>query len=208
MINRNYYQYLMAIAIALSLQPSIRAQSDASLGNIRERLSSPWARAVLSRTLESTTQVNAIEFSPNGEILASVGASQITLWDTARGEINRVLSGHYASEIKLEIAPTAIAFSPDSQYLATSTWSQGLLNPDRAIKVRHVTTGEEVFSIEDKAGCRQILFAPAGDVLYGACETGITAWSFPAGKERSLVSIPNIPSKRSPLVPMAALLLR
>ena len=185
MINHSYLKYLTAIAIAFSFQSSIRAQdkTDASFDNIKERLSSPWENAVLSRSLESTTQVNAIEFSPDGKMLASVGASQITLWDVDSGEIQRVLSGHYASEIKMEIAPTAIAFSPDSQFLATSTWSQGLLSPDRAIKVRNVTTGEEVLSLGDGGGCRQILFAPSGNILYGACETGVTAWSFPTGEK-------------------------
>ena len=185
MINHNCLKYFTAIAIALSLQLSIRAQdkTDASLDNIKERLSSPWEKAVLSRSLESTTQVNAIEFSPDGKMLASVGASQITLWDVDRGEIQRVLSGHYASNIKLEIAPTAIAFSPNSQFLATSTWSQGLLKPDRAIKVRNVATGEEVLSLGDGGGCRQILFDPSGDVIYAACETGVTAWSFPIGEK-------------------------
>ena len=185
MVNHNCLKYFTAIAIALSLQSSIRAQdkTDTSLDNIRERLSSPWEKAVLSRSLESTTQVDAIEFSPDGRILASVGASQITLWDVASGEIQRVLSGHYASEIKLDIAPTAIAFSPNSQFLATSTWSQGLLKPDRAIKVRDVATGAEVLSLSDRGGCRQILFDPSGNILYGACETGVTAWSFPAGEK-------------------------
>ena len=180
----NYIKYFTAIAIAFSLQSSIRAQNktDDSL-DVRERLSSPWEKAVLSRSLESTTQVNALQFSPDGKILASVGASQITLWDVASGEIQRILSGHYASEIKLDIAPTAIAFSPDSRFLATSTWSQGLLSPDQAIKVRDVITGEEVFSLEDRAGCRQIMFAPSGDVIYAACKTGVTAWSFPTGQK-------------------------
>ena len=185
MINRNYFKYFTAIAIALSLQSSIRAQdkTDTSFDNIRERLSSPWEKAVLSGSLESTTQVDAIEFSPNGRILASVGASQITLWDVDSGEIQRVLSGHYASEIKLDIAPTAIAFSPNSQFLATSTWSQGLLKPDRAIKVRDVATGKEVLSLSNRGGCRQILFNPSGNILYGACKTGVTAWSFPKGEK-------------------------
>ncbi|MEL6496349.1 MAG: hypothetical protein AAFQ41_14685 [Cyanobacteria bacterium J06623_7] len=183
--NRNYCQYLVAIAIALSLQLAVRGQKqpETAVDNIRERLSSPWENAVLSQSLASATAVNAIEFSPDGTILASVGASQITLWDVASGEIQRVLSGHYASDINLEIAPTAIAFSPDSQYLASSTWSQGLLNPERAIKVRDLATGADILSLTDIPGCRQILFAPTGDRIYGACETGITVWSFPTGEK-------------------------
>ena len=44
-------------------------------------------------------------------------------------------------------------------------------------------SGEEVLSLGDGGGCRQILFAPSGDVIYAACETGVTAWSFPTGEK-------------------------
>jgi WD40 repeat protein len=184
----NLIKYLTAIAIVISLQPDLAAQTSAEsrkgvLGDIREQLTSEWETAVLSRSLESTTPVNAIKFSPNGQLLASVGASQITLWNVNSGEILRVLPGHYAGDIGLEIAPTAIAFSPDSGFLATSTWSQGLLRPDSAIIVRDVTTGEVVLNLAESTGCRQILFDVTGKTIYGACDAGITAWSFPDGEK-------------------------
>ena len=193
MINQNYLKYFTAIAIggslavgiAFSLQPSSEAQTkiNSSSDNIRQRLASEWENAVITRSLESATQINAIEFSPDGQLLASVGASQITLWNINSGEIQRVLPGHYASDIKLEIAPTEIAFSADSQYLATSTLSQGLLTPDRAVTVRDVATGEVVLEIADADGCRQIAFDVSGEFVYGACGFGVTAWNFPAGKK-------------------------
>lgn len=189
MSSRHYFiKYLTAIAIALSLQSSITAQTTeeslrGTLGDIREQLTSEWENAVLARSLESTTPVNAIKFSPNGQLLASVGASQITLWNVNNGEILRVLPGHYAEDIGLEIAPTAIAFSPDSRFLATATWSQGLLRPDQAIIVRDVKTGEVILNLGEAVGCRQILFDVAGKIIYGACEAGITAWSFPDGEK-------------------------
>jgi hypothetical protein len=186
---RHYLKYFTAIAIALSLQLSITAQTKTdeslggSLGNFRERLASDWENAFLAGSLESTTPINALEFSPDGQLLASVGASQITLWNVNSGAIQRVLPGHYASDIGLEIAPTAIAFSPNSRFLATSTWSQGLLRAERGIIVRDVTTGEVVLGLAESAGCRQILFDVSGKIIYGACGSGITAWSFPDGEK-------------------------
>ncbi|MEL6929978.1 MAG: hypothetical protein AAFO95_15245, partial [Cyanobacteria bacterium J06600_6] len=177
-------KYLTAISIALSLQSGIKAQSQTdSLGNLRQRLTSEWEGAVLTHSLASATEINAIEFSPNGKLLASVGASQISIWNVETGEIQRVLPGHYASEIKLEIAPTAIAFSPDSQYLASATWSQGLLSPDQSIVVRDLSTGKVKLKIADADGCRQIAFDPIGEMIYGACGFGVTAWSFPTGEK-------------------------
>ena len=184
---KHYLKSFTAIAIVLSLQSSIEAQTktNSSLDNIRERLASEWESAVLTRSLESATQINAIDFSPNGQLLASVGASQISIWNVDTKEVQRVLPGHYASEIKLEIAPTAIAFSPDSRFLATSTWSQGLLTADESILIRDVTTGETVLKIEDAVGCRQITFDPTGETIYAACDLGITAWSMTTGEKLS-----------------------
>lgn len=185
MSNQGYWKYFTAVAIALCLQSSIRAQltTETSLGNIRERLSSEWSSAVLTRSLESATAIDWIKFSPDGQLLATVGGSHITLWDLDQGEVQRVLPGHYASDTGLAIAPTAIAFSPDSRFLASSTWSQGLLSPDQAIVVRDVATGSEILTINDSDGCRQILFDVSGEIIYGACDFGITAWSFPEGKK-------------------------
>ncbi len=184
MNSERYLKYFTAIAIALSLQLSIKAQTKHnSLGNLRQQLSSAWENAVLVGSLESTTPVNALKFSPNGQLLASVGASQTTLWNMNTKAIQRILPGHYARDIGLEIAPTAIAFSPNSRFLATSTWSQGLLRADQAIMVRDVTTGEVVLNLDELDGCKQILFDGSGKIIYGACDAGITAWSFPDGKK-------------------------
>jgi WD40 repeat protein len=194
MQSSNYLKYFTAIAIALSLQLSIQAQTktDNSFDDPRQQSASAWEKAILTRSLESTTPVNAIKFSPDGQLLASVGASQITLWNINTGEIQRVLPGHYASDIKLEIAPTAIAFSPDSRFLATSTWSQGLLRPDQGIIVRDVTTGEVVLNLAESDGCRQVLYDISGEVIYGACSEGITAWSFPNGKKLFSFASPSV----------------
>ena len=100
MIKPLYLKYLTAIAIALSLNSIVKAQStNTASDSIRERLTSEWERAVLTHSLESATEIGAIEFNPDGKLLAGVGASQITLWNLDKVEIQRVLPGHYASEI-------------------------------------------------------------------------------------------------------------
>ncbi len=187
MSSQRYFKFLIVSAIALSSQTTVIAQTKPEIATektqLQNRLSSPWENAVSSRTMESTTTINKIEFSPDGEILATVGAAQITLWQVERGEIKRILPGHYAAQLDLEIAPTAIAFSPDSNFLATATWSQGLLTPDRSLVVWNTATGEEVLSLKESGGCRQVLFDLTGKILYSACDLGVTAWSFPEGKK-------------------------
>lgn len=144
--------------------------------------SSPWEHAVLTHRLNTANKIDTIRFSPDGKLLVSVGASQITLWQTMTGEIQRILPGHFAPDLNLDIPPVALAFSPDSRFLATVTWSQGLLTPDNSLIVWDVDTGERVLELKEAEGCRQVLFDRQGEILYAACGLGVTAWSFPEGK--------------------------
>lgn len=76
----------------------------------------------------------------------------------------------------------AIAFSPNSRFLATATWSQGVLAPDKAIIVWELEAGKPVLTLPGDTGCKQVLFDPTGKILYGACGRGIQAWDFPSGE--------------------------
>ena len=174
-----YLKYFGAAAIAIYLQSEIFASPLV----FKERLSSPWESAVLTHTLSFPTRVNTIQFSPDGKILAGIGANQIALWRVDNAEIEGILPNYYATKLGLKIAPTAIAFSPDSRFLATATWSQGLLTPDYSIVVWEIATGEKVLSLQDSSGCRQVLFDVEGEIIYGACDFGVTAWSVPEGKK-------------------------
>ena len=185
-MKHHFCQYLMAIAIAFSLQSKAIAQTKPQLPSavdfsFKNKLSDPWENATLTHNLNALTDINLLKFSPDGKLLAGTGGSNITLWQVTDGQIQSILPGHKTSS-GMEIAPIAIAFSPDSRFLATATWSQGLLTPDSSLIVRNVTTGAEVLKLGD-AGCRQVVFAPDGATIYGACGLGVTAWSFPEGKK-------------------------
>ena len=181
----------IAMAIALpsfAWQQGVLAQvrsnnSVESNQSFQNRLASPWSDAKLIYTLESTSTINAIEFSPDGKILAAVESEQISLWDTTNGKVLSILPHHYSAKYGLNIVPTAIAFSPDSRFLATVTWSQGALSPDESIIVRDTTTGDKILGLNESTGCRRVVFDPAGDILYAACDLGVTAWSFPKGEK-------------------------
>ena len=150
--------------------------------DFKSRLASQRINFSQIAVLEGHIQdVSLIEFGDG--VIASVEPDAIIIWRGASNAIDRVLPGHYASEIKMSVAPTAIAFSPDSQFLATATWSQGLLNPDRSIVVWEIATGKRVLSLRGDTGCKQVVFAPEGNILYTACGMGVQAWDFPSGEK-------------------------
>ena len=185
MLDKRFYKYFLAIAI-FSIHLEVTAQTKLDItaktpSTNFERLSS-WENAAITHNLESATKIDAIAFSPDGQLLATVGGGKITIWNVEKGEIQRILPGHYSTETEMEIAPIAIAFSPDSRFLATSTGSQGVFSPDSSILVRDLTTGETVLDVTDAQGYWQVLFDVSG-VIYSAGNSGVTAWSFPDGDE-------------------------
>ena len=179
----HYSEYFIAIAIFLipSSFPA-QAQLDTTVKTSSTNLKqlSSWENAVMIHSLESPTKIDAIAFSPDGQILATVSGSKITIWNVKQGEIQRILPGHHSTETGMEVAPTAIAFSPDSRFLATSTLNQGVFSSD-SILVRDIATGETVLNITDANGYRQVLFDVSGEIIYSAGDSGVTAWSFPEG---------------------------
>ena len=182
MSSKRFYKYFIAIAI-LSVHLSLSAQTKLDTSettSISFPASPGWKDAAITHSLESANKINAIAFSPDGQLLASVGGGKITIWNVEKGQIQRILPGHYSTETGMEIAPTAIAFSPNSRFLATSTLNQGVFSSD-SILVRDIATGETVLNITDANGYRQVLFDVSGEIIYSAGDSGITAWSFPNG---------------------------
>ncbi len=136
------------------------------------------------RILEAHHQeITLLSFSADGSLLASADPQVIVIWSLATGEILNILPGHYSSESKMEIVPTSLSFSPDGRFLASSTWSQGLLTPEKSVIIWDVTTGEEIFSVNNHAGCRQVSFDSEGEKLYLACNSGIEVWQLEEKKQ-------------------------
>ncbi len=111
------------------------------------------------------------------------------IWQVETGKLQRILPGHNSATKQLAIAPTSIAFSPDGNLIASSTWSQGFLAPEQSVVVRETETGKEVLSISSKQGCRQVLFSPDGEKLFSSCGLGIQVWHL--GEKKELFNFAN-----------------
>ena len=108
------------------------------------------------------SQVKAVAFSPNGQLLAMAGV-EVKLWDVpTRREIGTLEHGKWV---------LAVAFSPDGRMLATGDESGG-------INIWNVQTQQIVLQLNgDSTAVYTLMFSPDGKILAGAGYEGqIELW--------------------------------
>ena len=115
------------------------------------------------------TLVPSLEFSPNGQFIASSvqkhsGSEnpQIQLWDAATGEKRFVFRSNIKSLQRL-------SFSPDSQVLASSGFNQniseGTYNWQGLIQLWNPNTGQLLHTLNDDLIPTSMVFSPDGQTL-------------------------------------------
>lgn len=93
-----------------------------------------------------------VRFSPGGKLLATGADLAIALVDPQTGKVVRKLEGH-------ERSPTAAAFSPDGQRLASVAW-------DGTLRIWNVDTGALVEILTKRGGhFRDVAFSPDGQTI-------------------------------------------
>jgi WD40 repeat protein len=113
-----------------------------------------------TRTLTAHTNwVNAVAFSPDGQILASGSADKtIKLWRVSDGEPICTLKGHSQSV-------RTVAFSPDGQTLASGS-------ADRSVKLWQVPSGKLIGTIKWHSGwVNAVAFSPIPQTLLSSVFT-------------------------------------
>ena len=101
-----------------------------------------------------TDTVNAVAFSPNGELLASGGDDySFKLWNIQNQQTIATLE-HLTDEGRSQVK--AVAFSPDGQLLATA----GL-----EVKLWHVNNQQEVATLQHDQWVWAVAFSPDGQLL-------------------------------------------
>jgi eukaryotic-like serine/threonine-protein kinase len=127
---------------------------------VRASLSGWHTRAKqVERTLSHGAAVYAVVFSPDGRMLATVGADRaLRLWDVAKG-------GLLSSPIRHEKTIRAIAFSPDGRIVATAS-------DDGAMRQWDAMTGGPVGSpCLHGAAVTAVCFSPDGSRIATASRT-------------------------------------
>ncbi|MCB1765225.1 MAG: protein kinase [Candidatus Competibacteraceae bacterium] len=108
--------------------------------------------------------VNAVAFSPNGQLIASAGDRTIRLWRIQGGPCLATWRGHAGMV-------NAIAFSPDGQWLASASG-------DRTVRLWRVESGQCAATLAGHAGgVSAIAFGPDGRLIAsGGADRTVRLW--------------------------------
>jgi WD40 repeat protein len=120
--------------------------------------------------------VNAVVFSPDGQLVASASwDSTVRVWETATGQSRRVLEGH-SGWVR------AVVFSPDGQLVASAS-------EDSTVRVWETATGQSRSVMEgysDEVGA--VVFSPDGQLVASAsADSTVRVWEILTGHCRSVL---------------------
>lgn len=96
-----------------------------------------------------TISCSCVEFSPDGQRLASASGNTVRVWDAATGEKQLDLNGHLGSVFR-------VVYSLDGERLASASW-------DQTVRVWEAATGRHLLTLKGHIGEVQgVAFSPDG----------------------------------------------
>ncbi|HEV2827104.1 MAG TPA: WD40 repeat domain-containing protein [Pyrinomonadaceae bacterium] len=134
--------------------------------------------------LGHTGRVEALVFSPDGQVLATGSKDRtVKLWDAATGQLRTTLTGR-----KGWIADAPVVFSPNGRQLATFG------GRDKTVKLWAVATGELSFDlVGHKKSVSAVAFSPDGRTLAtGGEQEQVRLWDTATGQLKTTLSHKNI----------------
>ncbi|THU84653.1 WD40 repeat-like protein [Dendrothele bispora CBS 962.96] len=140
----------------------------------RATLGLPKAWGSTEITIQNSSDVYAIAFSPDGSQLASVSEDNtVQIWNTATGQEEAKLEGHTDRVL-------SVAFSPDGSQLASGS-------SDNTVWIWNTATGQEEAKLEGHTDeVQSVAFSPDGSQLAsGSSDNTIRIWNTATGQEEA-----------------------
>jgi WD40 repeat protein len=140
-----------------------------------------WGQKILLRDVETGNVVaelrekrmaaSHIEFSPDGRLLASAGATKIHIWDVTQRKLLHTIPAHKKSV-------QSIAFSPNGKLLVSGS-------ADDTVRVWKVDSGTMDLEIEaEQDGVLAVAFTPSGNGIASAgADKTINLWKTKSGRK-------------------------
>jgi WD40 repeat protein len=124
--------------------------------------------------------LHALQFSPNGHLLAAADANRhVYVWEVMTDRLLLTLQGHTDQVMSL-------AWSPDSQQLATASGIDALAQPfgsesvvgDHTIRIWNVAAGATIRTIQAHRGAIEgLIWTPDGStIISGSLDRSIVFW--------------------------------
>ena len=140
-----------------------------------------WQAAEIQHELELGESATQLALSPDGKRLASAEESTLKVWEVASGRLIQQLDGHRSPEVDWTLPVTGLAFSPDGNVLASTSWNPGVV-PKASLKLWDPTTGEPLQALAGSLGCREVAFTADGESVWAACGRDAQRYSLETGE--------------------------